>query len=441
MTKKRSSTKSPEPAHAASEMSFFEIVNWKKAQPKLSGRGNTWCKNYTSLLEHDGYASLADGSRNLLHMLWLYAARTGQHILPADSKWLWRQIPILNSEPDLRPLLETKDIYGRPTPFLRLCGPPGPDDSPREDVSHEGGKKRKSPARKPAAAGSNDPLSAEALESLSTRVAGSTGYVTVRATATTLKTGNRRAAEIVKSIVEAGLAGDYVPGKGRPLSRYRKTKTEENRLEKRRLGKNREDPAPYRASDHPEKKRKSLTGFSKEEQTQATADQSSPEQTQATADQSSPEPENPSIPTNSDAEQAKVHHVPRPARSAARGPEQIGAILGRRFKPWWDDEDCEAFAWAIVEALGYSSDRLNLQSRNEWGTVAAWWWQLKQAAPFAIIAELRVKALEKATEIRTKRKRHVNNPGAMWVYIMGKEMVSHGVRLPDERAGPPAANN
>jgi len=106
------------------ENQFIEIVNWKKAQPKLKGRDNTWCKLYTSLLDHDGFAGLDDSARVLIIALWLYAARTGLHILPADPKWLFRKIPLLNAEPDLQPLLDAADAFGEPTPFIRFCQSP-----------------------------------------------------------------------------------------------------------------------------------------------------------------------------------------------------------------------------------------------------------------------------------------------------------------------------
>lgn len=106
------------------ENHFFEIVNWKKAQPRMKGIGNDWLKLYTSLLEHDGFGGMDDTARMLVIALWLYAARSGLHIFPADPAWLVRKIPMLNSEPDLGPLLDAADCYGQPTPFIRYCKPP-----------------------------------------------------------------------------------------------------------------------------------------------------------------------------------------------------------------------------------------------------------------------------------------------------------------------------
>ncbi len=108
----------------STEIRSFELVNWRKAQPRMKGEAS-WLKLYTSLLDHDGFAGLDDTSRVLIIALWLYAARSGGHILPADPAWLRRKIPILNSPPDLKPLLDARDCYGEPTPFVRYCDAPG----------------------------------------------------------------------------------------------------------------------------------------------------------------------------------------------------------------------------------------------------------------------------------------------------------------------------
>jgi hypothetical protein len=103
---------------------FFEIVNWKKAQPRMKGAGQDWLKLYTSLLDHEGFASMDDSARMLLIALWLYAARSGLYIFPADPVWLAKKIPMLNSKPDLNPLMKATDSYGNPAPFIRYCEPP-----------------------------------------------------------------------------------------------------------------------------------------------------------------------------------------------------------------------------------------------------------------------------------------------------------------------------
>jgi len=87
-----------------------------------------WLKLYTSVLDHDGFEGLDDSARVLIVLLWAYAARCGRHVFPADPDWLRRRIPILNADPDLGPLLAAKDVYGNPTPFVRYCEAPGPED-------------------------------------------------------------------------------------------------------------------------------------------------------------------------------------------------------------------------------------------------------------------------------------------------------------------------
>jgi len=108
----------------SAEKQFFEIINWKRAQPTMRPGPNDWMKLYTSLLEHDGFCGMDDSSRMLIVALWLYAARCGQHIFPSDPAWLARKIPMLNNKPDLGPLLAAKDICGNPTPFISYYEPP-----------------------------------------------------------------------------------------------------------------------------------------------------------------------------------------------------------------------------------------------------------------------------------------------------------------------------
>ena len=149
--KKPSGTKKPAKPKIANRQSpienkFIEIVNWKKAQPNMPLAGNDWMKLYTSLLEHDGFAGLDDSARMTIVALWLYAARSGMYILPADPKWIRRRIPILNGLPVLEPLLSAKDAYGKPTPFLAYCQPPGDvdtDQSVAEPPEKKPTKKRK----------------------------------------------------------------------------------------------------------------------------------------------------------------------------------------------------------------------------------------------------------------------------------------------------------
>ena len=142
-------TKKPDTDQPQAGPQFFEIVNWKKAQPNIRDGDNDWMKLYTSLLEHDGFAGLDDTARMLIVGLWLYTARSGLHILPADPKWIWRKIPMLNSLPELEPLMTAKDVYGNPKPFLAYCQPPGVDDTDRSGADRPG-KNDEQPAKGPA---------------------------------------------------------------------------------------------------------------------------------------------------------------------------------------------------------------------------------------------------------------------------------------------------
>ncbi len=93
----------------------------------MSRTNAPWMKLYTSLLDNDAFGNLDDESRMLIIGLWLYTARVGHFVFLADPRWLRRKIPMLNTDPNLDPLLEATDDRGCPTPFLRYCGPPGTD--------------------------------------------------------------------------------------------------------------------------------------------------------------------------------------------------------------------------------------------------------------------------------------------------------------------------
>ena len=134
---------------------FIEVVNWRRAQPTMTGDHNAWLKLYTSLLDHDGFRSLDNDGRMLIVALWLYAAYSGRHIFPADPKWLKGHIPLIEGDVDLGPLLDARDAYGRPTPFVAYCDPPAAteDKAPRKKAVKKAAKKtaKKAAVKKPAA--------------------------------------------------------------------------------------------------------------------------------------------------------------------------------------------------------------------------------------------------------------------------------------------------
>jgi len=117
----------------------------------MKGGGNDWLKLYTGLLEHDGFCAMDDSARMLVVALWLYAARSGLHIFPADPAWLARKIPMLNGKPDLEPLLDAMDCYGEPTPFIRYCPYPkarkGSKSRPATGTGSKSGKARSTPVK------------------------------------------------------------------------------------------------------------------------------------------------------------------------------------------------------------------------------------------------------------------------------------------------------
>lgn len=346
------------------EGQFIEIVNWKKAQPRMKGGGNDWLKLYTSLLDHDGFGGLDDSARMLIVALWLYAARSGLHILPADPEWLARKIPMLNSKPDLEPLLNAADCYGNPTPFVRYCKLP---------KAGKGGKARS--------------------KSKPDKTAG-----------TKVATRARRA---------------------------QKTRVEESRVEETE---EREEPKPLRVSE--EEKRE------KKERVVTSPRRKRKEQT-AAAQQTGAEPEKPENPMESEAgpAKAKLYFLPKPARSAIRRsrsrPQRLGEVICEWLPDHWQDPDAESFGWEIVQALGYPDDRLNKESRSEWGAFASWWSKVKKAAPALALDELRAKALQKANYLRLKGK-SARNRSKVWFHIMNGELSQRGVTLTQPaRASPP----
>jgi hypothetical protein len=311
---------------------FFELVNWKKAQPKMKEGSNSWMKLYTSLLEHEGFDSLDDSARMLMVALWLYAARSGMRIFPADPNWIAKKIPMLNSKPNLKPLMEATDLYGNPTPFIRICKPPT--------------KSNKRSSAKP---------------------------------------------------------------KNQKTVREEKKRREEKREDKR------EETKPLRVSKEEKRKEKKRISTNTEETAQPTA---------------ASEHEKPENPIDPEAGSAKKHFVPKSTRSVFRygSPQNIGSVIAERFPDHWQDPDAESFGWEVVEALGYSADPNNIQSRSEWGSFASWWCKIKSHAPSLALDELREKAIQKANYLRIKGN-SAKNKSKVWFYIMDKELKGHGITL------------
>jgi len=363
---------------------FIEIVNWKAAQPNMPNMGADWMKLYTSLLEHDGFAGLDDAARVLIVSLWLYAARSGLYILPADPDWIWRKIPMLNSEPDMGPLISARDVYGNPTPFLAYCRPPGQADNGRSQDDH--------PAAKPAAKkGKKKPGTAVA----------------------TRMRGAQRDSKRVESREERREKREDATLSGCEREREREKKERVNSRRKQQQAK------------RGQKRRK--TG-----QRQQTAKETAAKETAAA------EPEKPENPTDSEAGAVKaLHTMPKPPHSVTRGPQRLGTVIKARFPAHWQDPDAESFGWEMVRAIGLSDDRGNTESRSEAGAFAKWWFKAKRSAATMNLDELRSIAFKKARFVISRKAGKVKNPRALWTYIMDGELRSRGVNVPSlARASP-----
>jgi len=353
MTKAKKSKGNPK---TSAENQFFEIVNWKRAQPTMKAGPNDWMKLYTSLLEHNGFCGMDDSARMLIVALWLYAARSGQHIFPSDPAWLARKIPMLNSKPDLGPLLEAKDICGNPTPFVRYC------ELPKDSEAD------------PASKGSS--------------AAGKT---------------KKKKKKIVVLVEEK-----------RREEKRREEKKREDKTKSLRISeekKREEKTKSLRISKEKKRERKERIS-SEAAQTITTAAQ----QTKAAEPEKSVSP----IDSEAGSAERHILPRPTRSVIRHTGPRSIGSIIGEWIPEHWQDPDAESFGWEIVRALGYSDDQHNLKSRSEWGSFAAWWSKVKKSAPLIMIDELRAKAIRKAVYVRTKGKSARNRSAVWFHIMNGE---------------------
>ena len=274
---------------------------------------------------------------------------------------------MLNSKPDIGPLLSATDCYGNPTPFVRYC------KLPKERESRSTGLKSKQG----------------------------------RTTGTGIATRARRARK-----------------------RLEETRVEETRVEEKEEKEEREKTKPLRVSEKKKRERKPLRVSGEKRRKRKERISTTTQQKEEAQQTEALEPEKPENPTESEAGSAERHILPKPTRSAFRrgNPQRIGDVIDEWLPEHWQDPDCESFGWEIVRALGYSDDRHNLKARSEWGAFASWWSKVKKAAPVIVLDELRAKAIYKAEYLRTKGK-SAKNRSAVWFHIMYGELSKQGVTM------------
>ena len=406
------------------EHKYIELINWGKAQPRMSGDNNIWLKLYTSILDNEQVTKLDSDSYRLLTNLWALAARLGTNILPADVNWIKRRIPYLvehNLKVNLKPLLEITDMYGRPAPFIRYCDAPSAEQLKEEPA-------------KPPNPGDQQPAAAEQKDVLCDRCvayAAASEYISARALSDKFKITWARANKIVKSMQIQGLVGEFIPGKGFVVKA--RAQSEESRAEKNSpnglYGEKKEENNPNGLEESPQSRA--------QRQKQALM--------QGIAQKQAQKPVEPVNPKESETGAVTTHHVPKQPQSAYRAykaqPERIGQIISGVFPGHWSDPDCESFGWEIVEALGMSTDRSNQHSRSEWGTFARWLLQLKSVVNVIVSDEIRVIAIKKAKFLSSPKGKSARNKGAVWLTIMAGELRSRGIKLPDIRASPGRVTN
>lgn len=397
---------------------FIEVVNWDKAQPRMTGENNTWYKQYNSILDNDRIAALDDKSYRLLTGLWALSARMGTNIFPADPKWLMRRMAFLRDEPDLKPLMNVRDIFGREAPFVRFCEPPNgqPEDEKNDDTKKEN-EKPAEPAKEPK----KDELEEKALN-----IVKESGYASTAELQRKLNIGYARASIIIKTFVNNGLLGEYVGGKGRPLLSHSKR---EERRESRT-----EETESLRIPEE-RKEREEENGLDREEtQNPSRADTEQINETSEPVEQE--QAQKPVNPMESEAGADDVHHVPKQPRSAFRGgnPQRIGSIISGVFREHWQDPDAEAFGWEIVKALGYPVDRENEFSRGEWGSFASFWVEAKKKIPFEFHGEFRDIAIKKAEYVNSPKGKWLNK-SAGWFSLVYKSLEKRGINLQGAKAG------
>ena len=120
--------------------------------------------------------------------------------------------------------------------------------------------------------------------------------------------------------------------------------------------------------------------------------------------------------TEPDAGQAKVipfaGACPNSDRVSRAGPQTVGAVLSRQQHRY--DGEAQAFALAVYEELGLPWDRDGREGRSELGCFAKVFHDGCKGLSTAEIAQIKMKALAHAAQVRKNAKR-CRNPSAVWV--------------------------
>jgi hypothetical protein len=105
----------------------FELVGWFDRQT-LKKPNAPWFRSFTERMFDEDYGALTGEGKLLLSYIEMHAALVHRSIFPADPRWLFRQMPILD---DL-PRIETLEELARPRArsgldvgWIRFCDPSG----------------------------------------------------------------------------------------------------------------------------------------------------------------------------------------------------------------------------------------------------------------------------------------------------------------------------
>jgi hypothetical protein len=415
----------------------------------MPAKNASWFKIHCSLASCEAFQALDYKDQMTLIGLWMFAAESGRHILKADKRYLFRNIRILKEEPDIEPLLNAVDDYGRPNPFIRYCDAPVDDGGTAPEKDKETALSRPKSAR--ARAQSKTPEKARAelnrtasdpLYNTVLKTAAYDGYVSVRKLQSKFRIGVLRAKLIIEMMKSDGLLGGYFTGRGYAYKpALEKNNTDKIRVDKIREEKREDGILTDSGKEKEERKEKTNLNTVTETQTEteknpsrANTDKSS---VTAAPQQTATETVKPVNPMDFEAGAVSTHFVPKQPPSVYRGGNtvRIADVLAGRFPEHWRDADCEAFGWEIVGTLGYSLDRDNQHSRGEWGAFAAWWSRVKAVVSIILHDEIRAVAVRKADYVRKKGK-SARNKSAVWFTIMDGELKSRGITLHDTRASP-----